>query len=58
MNRIRSIYWRIADVSLFPLALIAALGAIENSYAYGSLGAFIEGQSLSSFASCGSESAQ
>lgn len=58
MNRIRSIYWRIADISLFPLALIAALGAIENSYAYGWLGALIEGQSLSSFASCGSESEQ
>ena len=56
MNRIRFIYWRIADVALFPLALIAALGAIENSYAYGSIGAWIEGQSLSSFASCGSES--
>lgn len=56
MNRIRFIYWRVADVALFPLALIAALGAIENSYAYGSLGAFIEGQSLSSFVSCGLES--
>lgn len=58
MNKIRTIYWRAADVALFPLALIAALGAIENSYAYGSLGALIEGQSLSSFASCGSESEQ
>ena len=39
MNRIRSIYWRIADISLFPLALIAALGAIENSFGYGMIGA-------------------
>jgi hypothetical protein len=48
--KIRSIYWKLADVLTFPLALIAALGAIENSYAYGSIGAAIAGQSLSTYA--------
>lgn len=53
---IRSVYWRIADILTFPLALIAALGAIENSFAYGSLGAWLSGQSLSSFATCAESS--
>lgn len=51
MNRFRSIYWRIADIALFPLALIAALGAIENSYAYGAIGAAIHGQSFDVYVS-------
>lgn len=51
MNRFRSIYWRIADVSLFPLALIAAIGAIENSYAYGAIGAIIHGESFAVYVS-------
>lgn len=54
--KIRSIYWRIADIFTFPLALIAAIGAIENSYAYGNLGAWLSGQSLSSFATCAESS--
>ncbi len=46
----RNIYWKLADLLTFPLALIAALGAIENSFAYGSIGAAISGQSLSTYA--------
>lgn len=49
---IRSIYWRASDILTFPLALIAAVGAIENSFAYGNLGAWMSGQSLDSFAAC------
>ncbi len=48
----RNTYWRIADLLTFPLALIAALGAIENSYAYGALGAWINGQAIDAYASC------
>lgn len=48
----RSIYWRVADIFTFPLALIAAIGAIENSYAYGAIGAWISGFPLSEFATC------
>lgn len=49
---IRTAYWRIADAFTFPLALIAAIGAIENSYAYGNLGAWISGLPLSAFTAC------
>ena len=49
---IRFVYWRIADILTFPLALVAAVGAIENSFAYGNLGAWMSGQSLNSFAAC------
>ena len=49
---IKFLYWRIADALIFPLALIAALGAIENSYAYGALGAWFADQSFSSFTAC------
>lgn len=49
---IRKTYWRIADIFTFPLALIAAIGAIENSYAYGALGAFIAGDSFADFVAC------
>lgn len=49
---IRSAYWRIADAFTFPLAIIAALGAIENSYAYGAIGAWINGQAIDTYAAC------
>lgn len=49
---IRTAYWRIADAFTFPLALIAAIGAIENSYAYGAIGAWINGQAISDYATC------
>lgn len=39
----QSLYMRIANAMLFPLALIAALGAIDNSYSYGLLGTLIYG---------------
>ena len=52
MNKIRSIYWKLADIMLFPLALIAALGALENSYAYGYIGALLSGVSINDFAAC------
>lgn len=42
---IRTLYWRITDLAIFPLVLIAALGALENSYSYGLLGAWIYGAS-------------
>ena len=49
---IRSVYWRFADIAIFPLAIIAALGAIENSYAYGAIGAWINGQAIDTYAAC------
>ncbi len=33
-------------------AFVAALGAIENSYAYGAIGALLNGQSISAYAAC------
>ncbi len=50
--KLRSIYWKLADAMLFPLALIAGLGAIENSFAYGNIGALLAGVSVSDFAAC------
>lgn len=48
-------YWRIADAFTFPLAFVAALGAIENSFAYGMLGAWMADQSIADFAACEAE---
>lgn len=49
MNRFRSVYWKLADALTFPLALIAALGAIENSFGYGMIGAIMHNQSFAVF---------
>ena len=49
MNKIRTIYWRAADALTFPLALIAALGAIENSFGYGMIGAIMHNQTFAVF---------
>ena len=49
---IRFFYWRIADIAIFPLALVATIGAIENSYAYGAIGALINGQAIAAYAAC------
>lgn len=48
-------YWRIADAFTFPLALIAALGALESSYSYGYIGALIADMSIAQFTACESE---
>ena len=52
---LRNAYWRIADAFTFPLALIAALGAIENSYAYGALGAWLAGETIADYSTCEAE---
>lgn len=49
MTRFRSVYWKIADALTFPLVLIAALGAIENSFGYGMIGAIMHGRSFAVF---------
>lgn len=45
-------FWKLSDIMTLPLLLIIAACAIENSYAYGNLGAWIAGQELSDFAAC------
>lgn len=53
--KLRTAYWRIADAITFPLALVAALGALESSYAYGYIGALMADMSISQFTACESE---
>lgn len=52
---LRKAYWRIADGITFPLALVAALGALESSYSYGYIGAFMADMSIAQFTACESE---
>jgi hypothetical protein len=43
----------LANKIALALAFIAALGAIENSYAYGAIGAALSGQNVVTYAACG-----
>ena len=41
-----STYFRLSDLVTLPLLLVAAYGAIESSFQYGFLGAFLKGQAI------------
>lgn len=45
-------FWKLSDIMTLPLLLIIAACAIENSYAYGNLGAWLNGVALSDFVAC------